>query len=182
MKSFFTITASVLALVQTASAGPIITTTRDDSIATRGDSVTGMRFCGVFAAANRYDEVDLIDPLGRTTWSSTGYQGNQKWTIPARGCNRVRCYNTSAVYVCSDSTMDLVLHGKDIFPVAKMVTDNCCPSGSKQVAGQQFTQWGWNVVIGYGNCNHDVYQKPSTMNGWGINGDTCEANDAMVHG
>lgn len=179
MKSFFTMTASVLALVRMASAGPIITT-GDDSITTRGESITGMRYCGVFAAASRYDEIDLIDPLGQTAWSSTGYQGNQEWTIPASACYRVQCMNTSAVYVCNDNTSELVLKGKQIYPVAKMVTNNCCSAGSKQVAGQQFTQWGWNVVIGYGNCKHDVYQKPSTMNGFGINGDTCKPNDGMV--
>lgn len=43
------------------------------------------------------------------------------------------------------------------------------------MAGQQFTQDGWNVIIGYANCNHPVTQKPSDTGGWGVNGGSCMA-------
>lgn len=54
-----------------------------------------------------------------------------------------------------------------------MFDDKLQQINRQQMAGQQFTQWGWNVVIGYANCNHDGTQKPSTIGGYGVNGETC---------
>lgn len=41
------------------------------------------------------------------------------------------------------------------------------------MAGQQFTQNNWNVVIGYADCNQAITQEPSDVGGYGVNGGTC---------
>lgn len=41
------------------------------------------------------------------------------------------------------------------------------------MAGQQFTQWGWNIVVGYADCNVDITVKPSVIGGYGVNAGAC---------
>lgn len=45
------------------------------------------------------------------------------------------------------------------------------------LSGQQFTQYGWNVIVGYANCHLPVTQKPDTLGpaSWGANPGSCTA-------
>lgn len=76
------------------------------------------------------------------------------------------------------------MHGNEITKHADNILNGCCMySADKrqiygdQMAGQQFTDavgGNWNVVIGYGNCNHPSTEKPSAVGGWGVNGPGCQ--------
>jgi hypothetical protein len=57
----------------------------------------------------------------------------------------------------------------DLSAAAWTLDQACCPdSGSGRlnkfhaISGQLYLGDGTNVVIGYGNCNHDQAQKPNT--------------------
>ena len=55
----------------------------------------------------------------------------------------------------------------------------CCQSskgdtGAGQhapVSAQIFLDWPFNVVVGYGNCNHPDNERPSIFKAPGVNGD-----------
>ena len=47
---------------------------------------------------------------------------------------------------------------KTINEFAASVGRSCCTKDyteSKGISGQQFSDQGWNVIVAYGNCNHD---------------------------
>ncbi|KAK0615285.1 hypothetical protein B0T17DRAFT_657485 [Bombardia bombarda] len=119
--------------------------------------------CGTFSTGDRNRLYDLI-------FHDIGVQ-NRACTTPAKMCRRHSCKDTSAIYVCNDNDFDIAPNCMyDVARLAVYPYDNCCRGTNprKGMSGQQFSNQGWNVIIGYGNCNHDKDQdRPSK----GPNGD-----------
>lgn len=97
-------------------------------------------------------------------------------TIPARTCLRLSCWNTSGIYFCNvsvplrqpsdDTQLTVILQDNDyqvtiqcayVADFASYIGSQCCKSDftkSKGISGQAFSALGWNVCVGYANCNH----------------------------
>jgi hypothetical protein len=54
----------------------------------------GKVVCGVYANANFFKTNDFA-------WDFDNTDYNKEWTIGAGQCNRVKCWDTTAVYVCN---------------------------------------------------------------------------------
>lgn len=127
---------------------------------------------------------------------STGYMRDTEWLlrnfknklnldvfqVDWKTCRRVGCKNTSAVYICNDTKSLVQATGERIYNLGWIPQQNCCHQGpssgitgkvGKGISGQKFTGAGWNVIIGYGNCNHgETADRPSMGpedNPWGPN-------------
>lgn len=57
---------------------------------------TGKVVCGKYANANYHKMVDLVFDMDNKNY-------NTEWTIGGGQCNRVSCWDTSALYVCNVS-------------------------------------------------------------------------------
>ncbi|CAK7225079.1 hypothetical protein SCUCBS95973_005738 [Sporothrix curviconia] len=105
---------------------------------------------------------------------------NFTYTLQAGTCERVYCYDTSAVYVCNNNvqvpggtTGTAAIAGYDIGWMADRLSLLCCDPHHGTSAQLFHPTAGWNTVVGYGNCRHDPAEPPSaygTGNG-GVNGD-----------
>lgn len=106
MKGFIQATIS-LALAALVRGSPLALnqtlTDNDDmhALEVRGDldavdiMFTGMQYCGIYANAEG-DRITLL-----STALGKGDLKNNAYNIPAGGCNRVQCYDTSGIYVCN---------------------------------------------------------------------------------
>ncbi|CAK7215994.1 hypothetical protein SBRCBS47491_002680 [Sporothrix bragantina] len=100
---------------------------------------------------------------------------NFTYTLQAGTCQRVYCYDTSAVYVCNNNVQvpSVTIAGYDIGWMADRLSLLCCDPHHASSAQLFHPTAGWNTIVGYGNCRHDPAEPPSaygTGNG-GINGD-----------
>ncbi|ROV96930.1 hypothetical protein VSDG_04072 [Cytospora chrysosperma] len=151
----------------------------------RSNNFVGEHYCGLFANADSNDADSLIQSLG-------GDNKGKQYSIGAHGCYRVACHNTSGVYVCNDNGFELTVNGGDVADAASYIHAHCCYSadvagvGGGSIrsirSGQQFTQWGWNVAVGYADCKAGATQRPSDAGGWGINPGTCLVQQGMTTG
>lgn len=73
---------------------------------------------------------------------------------------------------------------RDVYNRGINIVNNCCLQDGywnwnypfTPVGGQQWTDalgGNWNVIMGYGNCNHPSSQPPNEVGGWGVNGKGC---------
>lgn len=104
---------------------------------------------------------------------------NFTYTIQAGACQRVFCYDTSAVYVCNDNTQvpSLTIAGFDIGWMVDRLSLLCCDPHHASSAQLFHPTAQWNTIVGYGNCRHDPAEPPSsfgTGNG-GVNGNCIPA-------
>lgn len=70
------------------------------------------------------------------------------------------------------SGAEIYKHGHNIEVMCCFKTNTGANLWEDYIGGQQFTDangGGWNVVIGYANCQHSPMQKPSDIGGWGVN-------------
>lgn len=109
-------------------------------------------YCGNFATGDREDlnsgEGKLMD--------SDSYKSC--WA-PARSCLRLYCHETSAIYLCNDNDHELHISCYNVGYLARRTRQACCPSAGN--SGQMFHPTDdYNVVVGYGNCNHDDLVPP----------------------
>ncbi|ROW08356.1 hypothetical protein VMCG_03243 [Cytospora schulzeri] len=109
-------------------------------------------YCGNVATGDRVDlntgEGELMDNV----WY------NDCWA-PAKGCLRLFCYETSAIYLCNDNDHEISLSCYNVGYLARRTRQACCPSAG--VSGQMFHPTdNYNVVTGYGNCNNDPLLPP----------------------
>ncbi|KAK3326833.1 hypothetical protein B0H66DRAFT_589360 [Apodospora peruviana] len=128
-------------------------------------------YCGIFNTADKKNVAGLIDDL----LTNTG-----KCVTPAKTCRRHGCWNTSAIYVCNDNNKEVLLDcANDVGGMANLIAGQCCGSANaisgKAISGQQFSNQGWNVIVSYGNCNHDIDSSRPAMGPpdapWGPNGE-----------
>lgn len=56
----------------------------------------GTLVCGNFATGTKKDVYNLTNDL-----SDGGKIGNKRFTVGPRSCQRIHCWNTSAVYICN---------------------------------------------------------------------------------
>lgn len=75
-----------------------LTQSSEPSVDARSSGIRGMQYCGVFANADGGMASQLVNKLGQGSLKSRGY------SVAAHGCNRVQCWDTSAVYVCNVRT------------------------------------------------------------------------------
>ncbi|KUI60982.1 hypothetical protein VP1G_08174 [Cytospora mali] len=181
MKSFLA-TAVLLKVAILVAGAPA--PAADDSadrtdLETRSNSVVGEYYCGVFANADAGNAKDLISQL-------SGNMKDDKFAIAAHGCYRVACHNTSGVYVCNDNNSELTVSGSDVANAATYIDKHCCYASEVTSqnrysikSGQQFTQWGWNVALGYADCKAGATQRPSDAGGRGVNPGTCSAQHGL---
>ncbi|POS68767.1 hypothetical protein DHEL01_v212839 [Diaporthe helianthi] len=133
---------------------------------------SGTVICGIYANANPKKIRDFAYDLDNKDY-------NKQWTIGAGQCNRVKCWDTSALYVCNDNKHKITLKGKQIGMATLWIRNHCCLASSEitptdnQLNGQQFTPWGWNVNAAYGNCNDPPTIRPSNAGGKGVNPGKC---------
>ncbi|KUI53629.1 hypothetical protein VP1G_01047 [Cytospora mali] len=109
-------------------------------------------YCGNFATGDREDlntgEEKLMDDV----------RYNDCWA-PANGCLRLFCYETSAIYLCNDNDHELDISCYNDGYLARRIREACCPSAG--ISGQMFHPTdNYNVVVGYGNCNHNLLVPP----------------------
>ncbi|KAF3766579.1 hypothetical protein M406DRAFT_330384 [Cryphonectria parasitica EP155] len=147
----------------------------------RSEVVHGMQYCGNFANADGSMSTQLVDKLGE------GDLKDRQYTVAAHGCNRVQCWDTSGVYVCNDNDSELTVSGEQVSDVGELILSGCCmfsasgkDIGQEIMSGQQFTQWGWNVIVAYADCNVPITEKPSNLGGYGVNGGTCWEYSSMA--
>ena len=77
----------------------------------------------------------------------------------------------------------MTVRGTEIGDAAQHIFNNCCRTDytnnkyNAGISGQKFIRDGKvNVVLGYGNCGHDNFVKPSEEGGQGVNG-KCVGGD-----
>ncbi|ROV97401.1 hypothetical protein VMCG_06924 [Cytospora schulzeri] len=188
MKTFLTYSTSILLSIAALVASAPTSATEESSnnstvpnLEARSNEIVGEHYCGVFANADSNNAKSLVQSLGSD-------KTNNKYSIGAHGCYRVACHNTSGVYVCNDNDFELIVNGKDVANAADYITRHCCYAadvagrGSYSIrSGQQFTQWGWNVAVGYADCKAGATQRPSDAGGWGVNPGTCPAQQGMTN-
>lgn len=100
---------------------------------------------------------------------------NDCWA-PAQSCRRLLCQHTTAVYVrpafsfrllklissqlCNDNDYELDLSCYNVGYLAMRIGEACC-SPQSSTSGQMFHPTdGYNVVVGYGNCERDNLTSP----------------------
>ncbi|KAK1830841.1 hypothetical protein QBC39DRAFT_409320 [Podospora conica] len=139
--------------------------------------LTGL-LCGKFSTADRPDVSVLVNVMADL--DNNGVD-NDNCNTPARTCRRHACKNTSGVYVCNDNYHDLELSCLyDVALVAQPMLNKCCQKGMhKGTSGQQFVDgYGYNVIVGYANCNHgrdeDLPDMGPPSDPWGPNGACVE--------
>ncbi|KAG8163018.1 hypothetical protein KVR01_007496 [Diaporthe batatas] len=133
---------------------------------------SGPVVCGIYANAKPKKIRDFAYDLDNKDY-------NKERTIGAGQCNRVKCWDTSALYVCNDNPDAITLKGKQIGMATLWLRNHCCLASPKikatddQLNGQQFTPWGWNVNAAYGNCNDPPSIRPHMAGGHGVNPGKC---------
>ncbi|KAG6357558.1 hypothetical protein INS49_013435 [Diaporthe citri] len=119
----------------------------------------GKATCGIYAMADYHKFIDLVYDMDNDL-------RDEDYTIDGGQCNRVHCYDTSALWVCNDNKDPIKLKGKEIAIALSFVRNYCCLDGPRSdssdnvISGQQFTPWGWNANAGYGNCNDPTNIRP----------------------
>lgn len=134
----------------------------------------GWLHCGNLPDGDRPNSLRLLNEL-----KGSGTQ----YTINGGTCLRVKCWNTTGIYVCNDQRNGVTVSGQAIWERGWIIANRCCLGGiagtwNPQINGQQFTdaQGGYNVLIGYANCNHWAGRKPSTYG----NGGKCKRTDQWI--
>lgn len=101
---------------------------------------------------------------------------NISYSLQSATCQRVFCYDTTAVYVCNNENNllapNVTMAGYDIGWMADRLSLLCCDSHHASSAQLFHPTAGWNTVVGYGNCRHDIWEPPSSygVGNGGING------------
>ncbi|KAL1883344.1 hypothetical protein Daus18300_000402 [Diaporthe australafricana] len=135
---------------------------------------TGRVICGRFANADGPMAKDLIRSLENKDKDKT-------WDVGPGACNRVTCWDTSAIYVCNDNKFKITVRGEEVAQSLGYIRKNCCNKNDKSfLAGQQFTPWGWNSAVAYGNCRDPPQIRPHNAGGFGVNAGNCFASDRTV--
>ncbi|ROW04344.1 hypothetical protein VSDG_00993 [Cytospora chrysosperma] len=174
-----------LALLLLLSVGNTVAAPGADDAAAIGYrtdvSVDGTLVCGSFATGSKNQAPGLVADL-----RSGGKISDKTWDIEAGTCNRVHCWDTTGIYICNDAGRSLTVRGTDIGDAAQHIYDNCCrtdyTSNNKfnaGISGQKFVKNGtvdFNVVLGYGDCQHSADIRPSDEGGQGVNG-KCVGGD-----
>ncbi|KAJ0120845.1 hypothetical protein J7T55_015580 [Diaporthe amygdali] len=184
MKTTLTSTLLLAAsLVKAAAAAPPSEDLSEDSssngtfsnIERRYGHATGRVICG------KYANGDYIR-LWNLAYALDNKDADTKWDIGPKACNRVTCWDTTAIYVCNDNDHQITVTGKDISITTVYIRNHCCgATGQSFISGQQFTPWGWNTNIGYGNCRDPPSIRPHMAGGEGVNkGDCLQADIAEV--
>ncbi|KAK7731817.1 hypothetical protein SLS53_008638 [Cytospora paraplurivora] len=178
---FLNVAALVAGAPAPTSGDPSHASSTTPDLEARGDTINGMHYCGIFANADSSDAAALVSSLG-------GDKKKDEYSIASHGCKRVACHNTSGVYVCNDNNHKITVSGASVANAAAYINKHCCyaPSASGRGgypirSGQQFTQWGWNVAVGYANCNDDVRLRPADARGWGVDPGTCAAQKGLTN-
>lgn len=162
--------------------------------------------CGHYATADVYD----ADKNNQNLEDKDG-----TFPVGAGGsCNRIGCYDTSyvpnrigarwelanlcnsAFYVCNDQDVDIAVTYSEAVDLAYLIAGICDPDQSADHwSGQIFTTnlGGYNIVVGYGNCDDPPDTKPSSygppndgVNGMPkfecgvVGGSDCEVDPADV--
>ncbi|KAK0652516.1 hypothetical protein B0T16DRAFT_454878 [Cercophora newfieldiana] len=117
--------------------------------------------CGIFDTANTYDADGILQWLDD--------KGGDCVT-EAKTCTRHACYDTSAVYVCNDNNYAISQKCADVADFGRAIIGNCC--NTRSTSGQHFSDsQGFNIVVGYGNCNHgESADRPGLTSSGGPNG------------
>jgi hypothetical protein len=107
--------------------------------------------CGTFSSADNLDSYDNIDWLN---------DQDHAVYVAGRTCLRERCKNTSGIFICNDNIEGINVQTTDVAAFADLITYVCgsgSGEGSHATNGQIFTSdsGGYNVVVGYANCNDD---------------------------
>ncbi|KAK7747405.1 hypothetical protein SLS53_001660 [Cytospora paraplurivora] len=110
-------------------------------------------YCGNFATGDREDVNTGAHELMDDVWY------NDCWA-PAKGCLRLFCYETSAIWLCNDNDHEIDISCYNVGYLADRIRKACCPSAG--ISGQMFHPTeNYNVIVGYGNCNdHNLRDRP----------------------
>ncbi|ROW17003.1 hypothetical protein VPNG_01170 [Cytospora leucostoma] len=141
------------------------------------ESVDGTLHCGTFATGSKHTAPGLVGDL-----QPGGKIAGRAWDVRAGTCQRVHCWDTTGVY---DASHGLTVRGTDVGDAAHHVWNNCCRTDytdnkfNDGISGQKFVRNGtanFNVVLGYGDCEHPVRVRPYDEGGQGVNG-KCVGGD-----
>ena len=88
--------------------------------------------CGKYGTAQSQNSYDMIDDLNNDSAED----------IPAGGCRRFGCYNTSGIYVCNGNGNVITVTHADVAAYARLILDICGGDASTAVpvSGQAFTK------------------------------------------
>ncbi|KAL8357200.1 hypothetical protein RB598_002170 [Gaeumannomyces tritici] len=118
--------------------------------------LNGTRWCGI------YDTGWM--PNARTLISETPHKMEyDDWkteiTIPPKTCLRIKCWNTTGLYMCNARLHEITVNTIwDVLPALRAA--NVCCSGQpisiikQRVSGEWRHPCGWSAIVAYANCNH----------------------------
>ncbi|KAJ9144170.1 hypothetical protein NKR23_g6132 [Pleurostoma richardsiae] len=100
-----------------------------------------------------------------------GYEPFIRCKAAARSCERIWCYDTTAVWLCNDNDEPIDISCYNVGWMGQLIDELCCvhwqgfgitnQKGSGGKSGQIFhPEDNYNVIIGYANCrtpNHPPY-------------------------
>ncbi|KAK1756790.1 hypothetical protein QBC47DRAFT_169473 [Echria macrotheca] len=139
------------------NANPAPDTNSTSTLNARTDNT----FCGLFSTASRYDAQLLLAQL---------HSDGGDCSAPAKTCSRVACWATSAIYVCNDNDHAISPNCvTDVVPYGLDISQQCCGLSGGSVSGQRFHDTaGFNVIVAYGNCNHDRNADRPALGPWPV--------------
>ncbi|KAK1750507.1 hypothetical protein QBC47DRAFT_118296 [Echria macrotheca] len=172
----FTANLSLLVAAFLAAVAPVLSSPTvnevDNRISVRStadlglpDPQPGKINCGIYNTADRPNAIQINFDLAENV---------NTCTTPPKTCRRHACWNTSGVFICNDSDLNVTLECGTVARFAGIIIDDCCRGKGAGLSGQVFSDQGWNAVVSYANCNHDRDADRPGMgpadNPWGPNG------------
>lgn len=147
--------AALLVSMQQVSTSPVLEPRDSDYDATPGN-------CGTYSTA-WWDDVAAEAAL------LADRPGNAQ--VDAYSCVRVRCHNTSGIYLCNDSDSPAEASHDKIEKGALRVESSCNGDWrNKAVSGEYFISHNISVVVGFANCRSSPHRRPETYMPPGPNG------------
>ncbi|KAL8282861.1 hypothetical protein RB600_006037 [Gaeumannomyces tritici] len=112
-------------------------------------------YCGQFHVGDRRNAHKLIEKIPQEMpykeWSDN-------FTMPAKTCTRVKCWNTSGLYMCNPTRRDITVETVSQMRRALRMANKCCTAaryinrGHFGSSGEFRDDAGWSAISAYANC------------------------------
>ncbi|KLU82793.1 hypothetical protein MAPG_01861 [Magnaporthiopsis poae ATCC 64411] len=118
--------------------------------------LNGTRWCGAYDTGFLPNAKTLIK---QTPEMMEKEEWKKQITIPAKTCIRIKCWNTTGLYLCNARRHNITVHTRwDVVP-AFTQANYCCQGQAISVVKQRASgEWrhpcGWSAIVAYANCNH----------------------------
>ncbi|KAL8364828.1 hypothetical protein RB595_003891 [Gaeumannomyces hyphopodioides] len=118
--------------------------------------ISGIKYCGQFDTGDRRNAQKLIDSIPR---EMPNKEWSDNFTMPAKTCTRIKCWNTSGLYMCNPTKKNITVETVSQLRRALNIANKCCSDtlymsmlfwGS---SGEFRDFAGWSAISAYANCN-----------------------------